>query len=96
MPQLAHVDVGDTPIDLADGLDPGCYIGQVASRPAVMGDEALLYATAEVAPTDSEDWFRASVRDFFTFTVGDDVPATWAKSSAAGLVVPVALALIPS
>ena len=96
MPQLAHVDVGDTPVDLTDGLAAGCYIGQVASRSAVMGDEALLYATAETAPADSADWFRASVREFFMFTVGDDTPTTWAKSSAAGLVVPVALALIPS
>ena len=96
MPQLAHVDVGDTPVDLTDGLADGCYIAQVASRLAVMGDEALLYATAEAAPTDVDDWFRAGYRAFFTFNVGDDTPPTWARTSAAGLVVPVALALIPS
>ena len=92
MAQLAHVSVGDTPVGLADGLDAGCYVAQVASRPAVMGDEAVLYATAAVPPADVGDWFRAGVREFFTFRVGAGVAPTWARTSAAGLVVPVALA----
>ena len=96
MAQLAHVDVGDQPVNLASGLADGCYIGQVVSRPAVLGDETVLYCSAETAPTDSADWFRAGHREFFTFTVGDDPPPTWARTSAAGLTVPVALALIPS
>ena len=71
MAQIAHVSVGDQPVALSRDLGPGCYVGQVGSRPAAVGDEIV-------------------------FTVGTDVPPTWAKTSAAGLVVPVALALIPS
>ena len=96
MPQLAHVDVGDQPVDLTDGLTAGCYVAQVAAAYADIGDQTVLYATAAAAPSDDGDYFRAGLRDFFTFVVGDDVAATWAKTSTAGLVVPVALALVPS
>ena len=95
MAQLAHVDVGDSPVDLTAGRAAGCYVVQVASRPAVMGDEAVLYCSAETAPADSDDWFRAGVGAFFAFTVGGDAATTWAKTSAAGLTVPVALAMVP-
>ena len=93
MAQVAHVDVGDTPVDLTDGLAAGCYVAQVGAALAVIGDAALLYATAETAPSDDDDYYRAGFREFFSFTVADDVPPTWAKAPAA---MAVALALVPA
>lgn len=91
MPQVAHVDVGSTPVDLSDGLTAGLYVAQPVASYAEMGDRAVLYATAEEAPSD-DDYFRAGHRDFFTFRAGAGCEPTWAKTSADHLTVPVALA----
>ena len=90
--QVAHVEVGDTPVDLTDGLDPGRYVAQPVANLAEIGDAAVLYATAATAPTEDGDYFRAGYGQQFWFAVGPAWPPTWAKTSAAGLVVPVAAA----
>ena len=95
MPQLAHIEVGDTPTDITDGLDPGCYIVQVAEGLAEIGDQSVLYATATAAPTDLGDYFRAGHSDFFTFNVAADIPVTWLRTEFVGLTISVALALVP-
>lgn len=94
MGQIAHVDVGDSPTDITAGLADGCYVAQVVAGLAGIGDQAVLYATREMAPSDDADYFRAAFGEFFTFTVGDGQPPTWVKTSMAGLVVPVALAVL--
>ena len=87
--QLAHVDVGDTPVDLTLNLEPGCYLAQVRSY----GDLGVLYATVPMAPADESDYFAAPGGTFFTFTAGLGVAATWAKTAAPGVVIVVAVAL---
>lgn len=94
MAQVPHIEAGDTPTDISAGVADGCYVAQVAAGLAEIGDQAVLYATAETAPTDDADYFRAGYGEFFTFTVGDDQPATWVKTSMPGLTVPVALARV--
>ena len=91
MAQLAHVDVGATPVDLTDGLAAGCYVAQAGGDPPAAG---VLYATASSAPSDTEDFFAARAGEYFTFTVGGT--PTWAVSDTPGLVVALALALVPS
>ena len=88
--QAASVTVGTTPVSLTAGLEPGCYLAQPR---AVPGMAAILYATADAAPTDDADYFTAPGGSFFTFTAGSGTP-TWAKS-AAGVAVVVALARQP-
>lgn len=92
MPQVAHVDVGSTPVDLSDGLTAGLYVAQPAASYAEIGDQSVLYATAEEAPSDDADYFRAGHRDFFTLRAGAGCLPTWAKTSMDDLTVPVALA----
>ena len=92
--QVPHVEVTDTATDITAGLADGCYVGQIAATLADIGDQAVLYASAETAPADDADFFRAGFGGFFSFTVGDDQPATWVKTSMAGLTVPVALAVL--
>ena len=88
MAQEAHIEVGDTPVDLTVGLDTGCYLAQVR----VFGDVGVLYATVPMAPDDDDDFFLAPGGTFFTFTAGLGVASTWAKSSLAGYVMAVAVA----
>ena len=88
MAQLAHIEVGDTPVDLTTGLAAGCYVAQARD----FGDTVLLYATATTAPTDPGDYFLAEGRSYFTFTVSDAVAPTWAKAAVDGQMVTVALA----
>ena len=88
MAQLAHVDVGDVPVDLTAGLEPGCYVGQ----PRNYGDLGVLFATVPLAPASDDDYFLAPGRTFFTFTAGSGVAPTWAKTAAPGVVIGVALA----
>ena len=95
MAQLAHIEVGSTPVDLTSGLADGCYLAQIAEGLADLGDQPVLYATAETAPTDIDDYFRAGRSDFFTFNVAADLPATWARTPFAGLTASVALARVP-
>ena len=90
MAQIAHVEVGDTPVDLSDGLAAGCYVGQ--ARGAI-DSLAVLYATAAAAPANDDDWFRARGDTFFTFTVGSGVGPTWCKVAVAGDTGSVSLAL---
>lgn len=88
MAQVAHVDVGSTPVDLTDGLTAGCYLAQPRGG---SGEVGVLYATAGVAPSDDDDWFNARAGAFFTFTVAATDPTpTWCKAVAGS--VPVALA----
>ena len=91
MAQIAHVEIGDQPVDLADGLDPGCYIAQAADY----GETVALYGSGATAP-DAADMFVLGGREFFTFTAGGDAPPTWCRSAIAGTTVRLALALIPS
>ena len=92
MPQLAHIEVGDTPTDVTDGLDDGTYIAQaVGSDVAVVA----LYASGTAAPTDDLDYFSLKGGAFFVFTVGGDAPATWAKSATPDLASYLSLALVP-
>ena len=88
MAQAAHIEVGETPVDLTAGLTAGCYVAQVRD----FGDTVLLYATAETAPADDADYFLAAGRSYFTFVAGLDVAPTWARSAVSGQVATVALA----
>ena len=90
MAQIAHVDVGATPVDLTAGLAAGCYVGQVGGDPPGRG---LLFATAAAAPSDDSDYFAARAGAYFTFASGGT--ATWAKSDIVGVTVTVALARVP-
>ena len=90
MAQVAHVDVGATPVDLTSGLAAGCYVAQAGGDTPGAG---VLYATATAAPTDSADYFNARAGDYFTFTSGGT--PTWAVSDIPGVAVVVALALVP-
>ena len=87
MAQLPHLEVGDTPTDITDGLEPGCYVAQVSGSPAALG---VLYASGPTAPDVDADYFHCRGNGYFTFTVADG--PTWAKSSVAGIVFTVALA----
>ena len=91
--QLAHIDIGDTPIDLTDGLAVGVYVAQPRGS---VGDVGVLYCTRSVAPTSDDDYFRARGDTFFTFTVDIDVEPTWCKqdSDLSGVDTAVALALV--
>ena len=88
MAQLAHISVGDTPVDLTGGLAAGCYVAQVRD----FGDTVLLYATVDTPPADDADYFLAAGRSYFTFTASDGVAPTWAKAAVDGHVATVALA----
>ena len=88
MAQSAHIEVGDQPVNLTAGLGPGCYLAQIRQ----FGDGLVLYATAEVAPTDDDDYFVAAGRGFFSFAVSPAIPPTWAKSRFAGVTFPLAIA----
>ena len=88
MAQLAHISVGDTPVDLTDGLAAGCYVAQARD----FGDTVLLYATATAAPTDDDDYFLAAGLGYFTFNVAAGEEPTWARAAVAGQMVTVALA----
>ena len=87
--QLAHVDVGDSAVDLTVGLSAGCYIAQVRQPPDTI---SIVFATAPSAPSDPLDWFEARGQTYFTFRVGADIASTWARAVLAGSSVPVALA----
>ena len=76
---------GTGAIEASAGLDDGCYLAQ--------GSDWLRYCTAEAAPSDLADWFLAAPRDFLSFTVGGDTPATWFQSATPGIAVTVALAV---
>ena len=80
--------------DIAAGLDPGRYVGQVR-LPA--GAPGVLYATAKTAPSDDDDYFHARGGQLFRFAVGNGASPTWVKAAAPeaydpdGLPVTVAL-----
>ena len=89
MAQQAHVEVGDTPVDLTANLPAGCYLAQVVEpvNPTAVG---VRYATADVAPVDDADWFVAAGGSYFSFTVG--APPTWARNVVAGTLATLAIA----
>ena len=93
--QLAHIEIGDTAIDLTTGLAVGTYVAQVRRQEHDVG---VLYATTSPAPTDDDDYFHAAGGEFFTFTVDLDVEPTWCKrvavSGAIAGVASVAIALV--
>ena len=89
MSQQSHSVAGDVATDIAAGLDEGCYLAQVRSDANTYG---VLYATAEAAPSDSDDWFQAPGQTFFTFQVGDDTLPTWVMAAYPGVEVPVSIA----
>ena len=91
MGQLPHLEVGDTPTDITEGLEPGCYVGQVRQY----GDQGLLVATSPTVPADDLDYFLIGGRLYFAFTADDGEPPTWVKSSVSGKIVAVALARVP-
>ena len=89
MAQLDPITVGDVPVDLTDGLEPGCYIGQ----PRMFGDVGLLVATSAAAPVTDQAYFNIIGRQFFRFDVlAENHVPTWAKSPVVGLPVAVAIA----
>ena len=88
MAQLPHLVVGDSPTDITDGLDAGCYVAQV--RPAY-GEQGVLIATATAAPADVDDYFLFSGGAFFSFRVGPSEMPTWARSSVTGVAYTLAL-----
>ena len=93
--QLAHIEIGDTPVNIADGLAVGVYVAQVRG---VARDIGVLYCTRSVAPTSDDDYFSARGDEFFSFTVDLDVGPTWCKrvavSGAVAGTTAVAVALV--
>ena len=87
MAQIPHLSVGDTPTDITDGLEPGCYVAQVCGSPDSLG---VLYATRQTPPDAEADYFHCRGNGYFTFIAG--VLPTWAKSSIPGIALTVALA----
>lgn len=88
MAQVAHADIGSTPVDLTDGLEPGSYLAQVPYGGVIR------YATGE-QPPGADDWFDARSGDYFAFTVGPGCAPTWAllgSGYAEGTTLPVPLA----
>ena len=79
MAQLAHIEVGDVPVDLTDGLAAGTYVAQVRGQ---AHDVGVLYCTTSPAPTDDDDYFHATGGEFFSFTADLDVGPTWCKRFA--------------
>ena len=71
MSQQPHFTATATPTDISAGREAGCYLAQPTE-----GD--VLYATANVAPTDPDDYFLAEAGQSFTFWAGDDLP-TWVR-----------------
>ena len=70
-----HIDVGPAPVDLTTGLADGTqYLVQVRE----IDGAPLLYATAEAAPADLDDWFEAVQGGFFTICGGT---STWARTA---------------
>ena len=88
MAQVAHVDVGTTPVNLTTGLAAGCYLAQPRDQLEEVG---VLYATGATAPSDLDDWFSARAGEFFTFTVTatDPVP-TWCRAVLGSVAVALA------
>ena len=95
MAQVPHIEATNVPADIAANLAAGCYVGQVAASLAEVGNQALLFATADQPPASDADYFRATYGEFFSFVAGGDALPTWIKTSMAGLSVPVALAMLP-
>lgn len=82
MVQFPSLAIGDTPVDLTDGLNDGYYRAQVDP---LAEDEGVLWATAASAPADDADYFQASGGEYFTFEVlGSATVPTWAKTSLPG------------
>ena len=91
--QLAHVEIGDSPVDLTDGLDPGCYLAQGSTGLGIdLPQAVLLFATAEEAPADDGDYFRLREDGFLTFIVSATAEPTWAKAARPDRPVTLALA----
>ena len=87
--QLDPITIGDSPVNLTAGLEPGCYIGQ----PRSPGDVGILVSTFPTAPTNDEKWFNIRGKRFFRFDVlAEDHVPTWAKSPVVGLPNVVAIA----
>ena len=91
MAQAPHFTVTGTATDIGAGLDAGSYVAQVVAPLAMIGDRAVLYATAEEAPADDDDYFRAGHRQVFTFAVGTCELPVWVKTTAS-TPIPVAVA----
>ena len=90
--QVPHTLVGAVPVDLGAALASGCYVAQVRLPPDTIG---VLYATAATPPADALDWFEARGTTCFAFTVGADVPPTWAVAALPDRPgVPLALAKV--
>jgi len=83
MSQLAAISLTATPKRISEGLS-GCYLAQPRPRSA-----SVLYATRTTAPTNTDDYFRCTSGNFFTFATASG--ATWAR--ALDPLVPVKLAL---
>ena len=73
MGQQPHIEAGDSPADIGAGLAAGCYVAQPSGP---FGGLGVRYATAETAPSNDADFFHCRAGEFFSFTVGDDQPAT--------------------
>ena len=79
MGQVAHVEVGQTPTDVGQGLTAGCYRAQVfATRFGLVA----LVAYGPGAPADRADWFRVEHGAFFDFRAGTGVDPCWVVSDS--------------
>ena len=72
MTQQAHFEATHTPQDISAGRNEGCFLAQPT-------EGAVLYATADVASADPDDYFQAEAGQSFTFWAGDDVAPTWIR-----------------
>lgn len=64
MANIAHVNVGTTPVDLTEGLTGTNYLAQPRRFP---GEYGVLYAIAATAPAHLDDWFYADGGEWFRF-----------------------------
>lgn len=75
MSQIPAVTLTTTPVDVADGLEAGAYIGQPRPR-----STRVLYCTSTTPPDDLANWFLASDGQYITFRAGCDLPPTWMRT----------------
>lgn len=81
MSQLPKFVAGAMPADIAEGLDPGCYLAQLRST-SDRTSRGVLYATAEEPPADRESWFECNYNSgeppgAFTFRVTPSSLPVW-------------------
>lgn len=81
MSQQPHFTATETPADISANLTAGSYLAQVGGDAVPGAFYAVLFATAEIAPTDIDDYFRAASGQSFVFRAGPSILPTWVRTA---------------